>query len=130
MKNVPLQQRAGRNIGNEVLPPIIHGAAMPELAVNPSGDTVLMEGQENVVRTPCVRTVSGNFGAIINQTAILQGFIVLFRDDEGNEMPISLPIAANAGDFGELNLGAFFAEGLFLGLCPGEKLILRPYNLS
>jgi hypothetical protein len=123
-QNIPLQQRAGNNIGNESLPPFIHGAAMPETAVNVSGNTTLMEGQDKVVRTPSVRTIAGNFGAVINQTANTYDCVVLFVDDEGNEMPLG-DFTVNPNSLGELNLEGYFAEGLFLGLCPGEKIILN-----
>lgn len=129
MENIPLQQRAGRNIGNEVLPPFIHGAAMPEIAVNTNGMTVLMEGQEKVLRTPSVRVVSGNFGGIINQSSINYLATVYFVDNEGNEMAISEELDVGANDMTELNMGGdsalALALGLFLGLCPGEKIILR-----
>jgi len=122
-QNVPLQQRAGHNIGNESLPPFIHGAAMPETAVNVSGVTVLMVGQEKVVRTPSVRVVSGNFGAVINQTVNIYNFGVFFVDDLGNEMLLGVG-TSNPG-LAELNLEGYFEQGLMLGLCLGEKIIMR-----
>lgn len=123
-QNVPLQQRAGNNIGNETLPPYIHGAAMPETPVNVNGVTVLMEGQEKVVRTPCVRTISGNFGAVINQTATSYDCVILFVDDQGNEMVLG-DFTADPSSMSELNLEGYFEQGLILALCPGEKIILR-----
>jgi hypothetical protein len=63
-ENIPLQQRAGRNIGVQVLPPYLHDAAMPEIAVNPTGVTTIMEGKDEVVRTPSIRVFAGNFAAL------------------------------------------------------------------
>jgi hypothetical protein len=123
-QNIPLQQRAGNNIGNETLPPYIHGAAMPETPVNTNGTTTLMEGQSKVVRTPCVRTIAGNFGALINQSPISYDCVILFVDALGNEMVLGDFIAGASG-LSELNLEGYFAQGLILGLCPGEKIILR-----
>jgi hypothetical protein len=130
-ENIPLQQRAGRNIGTEVLPPFINGAAMPEIAVNPSGVTVVMEGQEGVVRTPCVRAGNDysqedgpNWGLVINQTDDDLNIDILFVDTENNEMKLG-DIVVGAQSLEGLLLEYIFAAGAFLGLCPGEKIILR-----
>ncbi|MFQ5339934.1 MAG: hypothetical protein ACE5F6_00150 [Anaerolineae bacterium] len=130
-ENIPLQQRAGRNIGTEALPPFINGAAMPEIVVNPSGVTVVMVGQEGVVRTPCVRANSlpdeldgPNWGFVINQTDNDLNIDILFVDNENNEMKLG-DIVVLAQSLEGLILEYVFAAGAFLGLCPGEKIILR-----
>jgi hypothetical protein len=130
-ENIPLQQRAGRNIGTEVLPPFINGGAMPEIAVNPTGATTIMEGQEGVVRTPCHQvgilpgTDGPSFGAVINQNTDDYDIGIFFVDDENNEILIgSLNVLADEN--APLNLEqAYLAGGAVLGLCPGEKIILR-----
>jgi hypothetical protein len=123
-KNIPLQQRAGRNIGVQVLPPYLHDAAMPEIAVNPTGVTTIMEGKDEVVRTPSIRVFAGNFGVIINQSALDYLFEVFFVDDQNNELKIG-EVESAAGDAAALNLWGYWGVGLFLNLCYGEKIILR-----
>lgn len=123
--NIPLQQRAGHNIGNQGVFPFVHGAAGREIAVNVSGATVLMEGRDKVVRTPCVGAISANFGVLYNATTTSYDFTILFVDDQGNESEIGEGTVAG-GAVGQLNLEDDFEEGeAFLGLCPGEKIILR-----
>jgi hypothetical protein len=123
-ENIPLQQRAGRNIGVQVLPPYLHDAAMPEIAVNPTGVTTIMEGKDEVVRTPSVRVFLGNFGAIINQTALDYLFEIFFVDNQNNELKIG-EVEADAGESTGLNLWGWWATSVLLGLCLGEKIILR-----
>jgi hypothetical protein len=123
-ENIPLQQRAGRNIGVQVLPPYLHDAAMPEIAVNPTGVTTIMEGKDEVVRTPSIRVFAGNFGVIINQSALDYLFEVFFVDDQNNELKIG-EVESAAGDAAALNLWGYWGVGLFLNLCYGEKIILR-----
>lgn len=122
-ENIPLQQRAGRNIGIEVLPPYIHGAGAPEIAVNPTGRTVIMEGQEGVVRSPSLRLHEAAFGFIFNQTAVEYDITILFVDDQNNETEIG-DAALLANSVVPLLLESPFADGAFLGLCPGEKIVL------
>jgi hypothetical protein len=125
MPNIPLQQRAGRNIGVEVTPPYIQGAAAPQILVATSGSTVLMQGRENVARTPFVRTklypaLSWIYGVLFNNTAASIDYEVFFVDDENNEMEVSSgTVAANAVGSLTISVVGFWA------LCPGEKLVLR-----
>lgn len=124
-ENQPLQQRVGRNIGTEVLPPFINGGAMPEIPLKYPGTTTIMEGQEGVVRTPCVMADGANFGFLFNQSDDDVNFFVFFVDAEGNEMQIG---HSGVGDHESQELALnelYFLIGLFLGLCPGEKIIIR-----
>lgn len=123
--NIPLQQRAGHNIGNQGTFPFTHGAGSREIAVNVSGATVLMEGRDKVVRTPCLGAELANFGFIFNSTATSYDYTVVFVDDLGNEIEIGGDTVAGGAAY-PLNLGDAFANGqAFVGLCPGEKIVLR-----
>lgn len=124
-ENIPLQQRVGRNIGIEVLPPYILGAAMPEIEVNPTGVTVLMEGQDKVLRTPSVRVIDGYFGVVFNTSGNTYLFEIFFVDNENNEMKIGEIPVPTIDEGVPLSLDDPFAAGLFLGLCLGEKIIMR-----
>jgi hypothetical protein len=126
MANIPLQQRAGRNIGVEVTPPYIQGAAAPQILVAPTGATVLMTGRENVARTPYGRarvydSGAWGFGRIFNNTAVSIDWEVSFVDTEGNEMLVaSGTVGANSSEELEINeVTGYWA------LCAGEKLVLR-----
>jgi hypothetical protein len=122
--NVPLQNRAGKNVGNQPLHPFVHGAAMPETPVNTSGKTTLMEGQKNVVRTPTLPATVGSFGFVSNQSVISYDYTPIFVDNEGNEMVIGPATTVAAGAVGILTLSNPFLDGAFLGLCEGEKIVL------
>jgi hypothetical protein len=130
MENKPLQHRAGRNIGNQALPPYIHGAGMPEIPVSINGSTVIMEGQQKTVRTPCVRSDSEtantvNFGRLFNTTDISYDASVHFIDNANNEIQVGGPTTVLPNDDSPLELNVPFGDGAFLGLCYGEKLVLR-----
>lgn len=126
MPNVPLQQRAGRNIGVEGITPYVQGAATPETPVAANGDTVLMEGREHVARTPLVqgKIPSGTipaFGVCFNNTAGSIDYSIFFVDEDNREMLVgSGTVGANsAGPLMLTDANAIWA------LCPGEKLVLR-----
>jgi hypothetical protein len=126
MPNIPLQQRAGRNIGVEVTTPYVQGAASPETPVALIGPTTLMEGREHVARTPLVQGkipsgVTPAFGVLFNNTLGSINYSVFFVDAVNNEMLVGAgTVPANsAGPLVLTNADAIWA------LCPGEKIVLK-----
>jgi hypothetical protein len=123
--DIPLQQRAGRNIGIESSPVFLQSAGGPEIAVKASGDTVIMEGVASAVRTPFTR---GNFsGTVFNDTVAAFFFNVYFKDELGNELLLTTVQTVNPNSSIDLDLtgAGVFTPDLPLSLCEGEKLVLR-----
>jgi hypothetical protein len=128
--NPQLQARAGRNIGIEpgLYSAFLQDAGGPETDVNPTGDTVILECPQGMARSPLSLNASTNpppAGWILNRTASDFFYLVIFRDDESNEIEVGNgDVAANA-------VSTFiYWENSDVGqkpwvLNPGEKILLR-----
>ena len=126
--NIPLQQRAGRNIGIESLPVFLQAAGAPEVVAQtgvPFGPRVtLFKGVSNALRTPYLRAPSSGrvFCADTDPSGALG---VFFQDDQGNEMLIAGVLMVAAGSY-PLDLDsapAPFLNDKPLNLGFGEKLV-------
>ena len=129
MANIPLQQRAGRNIGIEpsLASAFLQDAQAPETDVNTAtgAKTTILECPEGMARAPQQAGFNQNAGMILNRSAATFPYEVLFVDDLGNELAInsgSVP-ANTAQGFSYTDMNATSAENLVLN--PGEKIVLR-----
>jgi hypothetical protein len=121
--NVPVQLRAGRNIGIEPgLVPFVQDGGGAETDVNPLGVTVILSCPERMSRTP--QTGVASSGMIVNRTADDVDYAVYFRDDQGHEALLAAKVTVGSGDVDPFLYGT---EGdlAVLALCPGENIILR-----
>jgi hypothetical protein len=138
-ENIPLEQRAGRNIGIESLPVFIQAAAGPEVAVTsigssePGGAAVtLMTAVKNAVRTPFTRGPAN--GMVFNKDASNTALYLVWLDDgEGNLFLIDSG-SVGGGDVEPLDLSGAgpgdpnaFTPAKPLCLCGNEKLIMRAF---
>lgn len=131
--NPSLQQRAGRNIGIESLPPFIHSAGAPEVEVTPGSGAVgqpatLLEAVESGLRTPFTRAATN--GYIFNHQAEEVFVGVFFEDGLGNSMLIGFQSVPASGAAAIDLSGAAPGENPFtplkpLCLCDDEKLVAR-----
>lgn len=133
MADKPLQQRAGRNIGIEVLPPYVQAAGSPEVPVVPGSNgvlgsaAVLMEAVENALRTPFTRGEAN--AQVFNSEASDVGVGVTFDDGQGNRLTIAgvLVTTGTAAPFifSDFSGACPFTSDLPLCLCDGEKLLVQ-----
>jgi hypothetical protein len=123
--NVPVQLRAGRNIGIEPgLVPFVQDGASPETDVNPTvgSVTVILECPERMARTP--QTGGTVSGMISNRTAASFLYEVYFRDDQGNDALLAASVTLLAGAISNFLYGTE-GDDSALVLCPGEKIVLK-----
>jgi hypothetical protein len=129
MANVPLQQRAGRNIGIEpnLASAFLQDASGPETDVNTATNakTTILECPEGMARAPQQAGFDQRAGMIINRSAADFDYLVLFVDDLGNEIILSgSSVAANSAEgFSYTGTNLILAENLVLN--PGEKIVLQ-----
>jgi hypothetical protein len=129
MANIPLQQRAGRNIGIEpsLASAFLQDAQGPETDVNTAtgAKTTILECPQGMARAPQQAGFNQNAGMLINRSAATFPYEVLFVDDLGNELMInSGTVAANTVQgFSYTDTNLISAENLVLN--PGEKIVLR-----
>ena len=129
MANIPLQQRAGRNIGIEpsLASAFLQDAQAPETDVNTAtgAKTTILECPQGMARAPQQAGFNQNAGMILNRSAAAFAYDVLFVDDLGNELVIgSGSVAANTVQgFSYTDANLLSAENLVLN--PGEKIVLR-----
>jgi hypothetical protein len=129
MANIPLQQRAGRNIGIEpsLASAFLQDAQGPETDVNTAtgAKTTILECPQGMARAPQQAGFNQNAGMLINRSAATFPYEVLFVDDLGNELVInSGTVAANTVQgFSYTDTNLISAENLVLN--PGEKIVLR-----
>jgi hypothetical protein len=134
MSNVPLKQRAGKNIGVESLPVFLIAAGAPEVpvpsiaAATPGGTpAVLLEGVADGLRTPTVRGAISGYA--FNNGASDVVAAIYFVDDLGNKMRIAeVPVTAALG-YAPLDLTGdnVFNTEKVLSLDVGEKLTCQAY---
>ena len=129
MANIPLQQRAGRNIGIEpsLASAFLQDAQGPETDVNTAtgAKTTILECPQGMARAPQQAGFNQNAGMLINRSAAAFAYLVLFVDDLGNELEInSGSVAANTAQ-GFSYTGTSFTTAENLVLNPGEKIVLR-----
>jgi hypothetical protein len=121
--NVPLQKRAGRNIGIEPgAKPFLQDAGGRETEIaRPIGSyTVILECPQGVARNPNVDCAQGAAGVICNKGADFF-YEVRFRDTLGNEVVLdSGSVLSGASDSFE-----YGTEDYPLVLTPGEKIVLK-----
>jgi hypothetical protein len=124
-ENLPLEQRAGRNIGIEptLALAFAQGAGAPETDVNAAigARTTILECPVGVARTPKGANVNEQ-GFLTNRSAVDYNYSVLFVDDLGNELEIRTDSvgAGLVAPFAYISS----ANGLALVLAPGEKIVL------
>ena len=134
MSNVPLKQRAGKNIGVESLPVFLIAAGAPEVpvpsiaAATPGGTpAVLLEGVADGLRTPFVRGTNSGFA--FNTGADDVTAAIYFVDDLGNKMRIAEVNVTTAPGYAALDIesGQVFNLSKPLSLDVGEKLTCQAY---
>jgi len=133
MSNVPLKQRAGRNIGVESLPVFLIAAGAPEVpvpsiaAATPGGTpAVLLEGVADGLRTPFVRGSTSGFA--FNTGAADVTAAIYFVDDLGNKMRIAEVVVPLNGSIAlDIDAGNVFGLAQVLSLAEGEKMTCQAY---
>ena len=124
--NVPLQRRAGLNIGIEPdFSVYLQDAGGKEKALNtPVGsETVILECPEGVARTPL--SMGENSGVIANPTAIDFNYTVFFRDELGNDAALTgvQTLAGNSNDAFVYHDGRL--QDTSFTLTPGQKIVIK-----
>jgi hypothetical protein len=127
--NVPLQARAGKNIGIEPGPgPFVQHAGGEETPVNPvvGSMTPILACPDGVRRTPLFRGAAAEgSGVIFNNTALDFSYRLFFRDKLGNEVPVG-PLQTVGAAASDSLLGYDDLEETAFCLTPGESIVLRP----
>jgi len=127
MANVPLQKRAGLNIGIEPgAAPFLQYSGGREVEISPAvgAKTVILECPEGIARTPLAQAAEDAGGVIVNTTTNTFDYEVWFRDADGNEAKIA-DVFSLAGP----GAGPFVANNSYLDetaftLTPGEKIFI------
>ena len=122
--NVPLQKRAGRNIGIEPgSSPFVQdgGGRETNVPATLGAKTVILSCPDRMARSPQTGGIGSGF--VVNGTASDYTFKVFFRDDQGNEAQISNAQTVPTGDVLDFIYGVE-TGAINLVLCPGEKIIL------
>jgi hypothetical protein len=127
--NQPLQRRAGLNIGIE--PNVgVHlqdaGAKERILNTQVGAETVILECPPKTARTPLVTNSFESAGIIVNNTANAYSYRVYFRDELGNDIPLSSapPVTISNNDVGNFSYGDLLEETGFT-LTPGQKIVIK-----
>ena len=126
MANVPLQQRAGLNIGIEPgILPFIQYSGGREVEINPAigAKTVILECPEGTARTPLTQAAEDAGGVIVNTTADTFYYEVWFRDADGNEAKVA-NVATRATGVDEFVANNSYLDGTAFTLTPGEKIFI------
>lgn len=121
--NVPLQKRAGLNIGIEEpnFAPFLQDGGGKETQINPviGAETVILECPAGSARS--VNNGSENQGMIFNTSAANFSYEVLFQDTLGNKLELNTG-TVNAG---EALSFVYQGKSAPLVLVPGEKILLK-----
>ena len=122
--NVPLQRRAGRNIGIEPggAVPFVQdaGGRETEIARAIGAYTVILECPDGVARNPSVTSSQHAAGLLFNKGAEFF-YEVRFRDTLGNEV-VLIQSSISATDVSGFDYGL---AALILVLAPGEKIVIK-----
>ena len=126
-ENTPLQKRAGANIGIEpgMGSPFRQdgGAKEKILSAVVGAESVILECPDRVARTPLA--VGEAQGVIRNGSAADFNYQVFFRDELGNDCPLTGVVTITPGGFGDFGYhDGRLAETGFT-LTPGQKIVLK-----
>jgi hypothetical protein len=122
--NIPVQLRAGRNIGIEKgLTPFVQAGASRETEINPTigSSTVILLCPDKTARA--IQTdVTPTSGLSINTTVATINYLILFQDTQGNKAFIGAGIASpGVANF----LYGTEADASTVVLAPGEAIVIE-----
>jgi len=128
--NVPLQKRAGLNIGIEPgAAPFLQYSGGREVEINPAigAKTVILECPEGIARTPLTQVAEaagGAGGVIVNTTTNTFAYEVWFRDADGNEAKIADVFSLAGPGFDAFVANNSYLDETAFTLTPGEKIFI------
>jgi hypothetical protein len=118
MENIPLQQRAGKNPEPRAFSyPLVATARSRVFRAKDTEDNIVLSGSSKEQRA--IPLGAEAVGLILNFTGGDIGYAAYFVDDQDNEYLLE---SGTIGDGSSDDID--FGEG-FIGLLPGEKIILR-----